>query len=580
MKPGPSINELSLQVLYWNINGRWRFLNDEYYFSWLKQFHIVFITETHFTKGQKFDLSDYQSYHNPFSDINSRKPCSGISVFVHDSIQDYIDDVDHQNYSNHIVITLKGGHRISGSYIPPSDSIYYSEEYIWSIPSFFTPKDSDKIFLGGGDFNSRLGDIADHDPWKYRKNPDTETNSNGRMLKKICRKYNLLTLNNLTVGDNDFDGDFTYNKDNRKSQVDLCIGNEQAVHATTSFQIHKMQNNFSDHLPISASLTLNMSSTISSGQILHDILWDNDLNSRRPKKLPTNINWDAYVNTASIELQKLNQELENVSEHTQSSVDRIIDTLNETISKTARSCEIKPNEESHTEASLDENRSIDQISADISRKEIESWNALIENNNPIEFWKKINWKDDKAHENLRYPSAEALGEHFQEKSNIKDEIPFSFNDEGTYVPELDDPISTEELDKASKRLKEKATADGWSPRLVTSLSSVIFTILTILMNVILQKAIYPSLWRITIVCAIFKNKGSSLLAKFYRPISLVQLLSKFFDFVLLDRFMKWFKPHDCQTAYQDEKTSADHVFLLRSLIHCNYLVSEERFFCA
>ena len=48
--------------------------------------------------------------------------------------------------------------------------------------------------------------------------------------------------------------------------------------------------------------------------------------------------------------------------------------------------------------------------------------------------------------------------------------------------------------------------------------------------IILHKAIYPSLWRITVVC-VFLNKGTSLLAKCYHLISLVQLLSKLFTSV-------------------------------------------------
>ena len=39
-----------------------------------------------------------------------------------------------------------------------------------------------------------------------------------------------------------------------------------------------------------------------------------------------------------------------------------------------------------------------------------------------------------------------------------------------------------------------------------------------------------------------------------------------FDIILTNRFRKWFKPHDCQTAYQEGKCGVDHVFLLRSLI--------------
>ena len=43
-------------------------------------------------------------------------------------------------------------------------------------------------------------------------------------------------------------------------------------------------------------------------------------------------------------------------------------------------------------------------------------------------------------------------------------------------------------------------------------------------------------------------------------------LSKLVDFILANQFIKWFTP-SVQTAYQQKKSSADHVFLLRCLIH-------------
>ena len=46
----------------------------------------------------------------------------------------------------------------------------------------------------------------------------------------------------------------------------------------------------------------------------------------------------------------------------------------------------------------------------------------------------------------------------------------------------------------------------------------------------------PTKWCLTVVAAIFKNKGSPRYAKCYRPVSLVQLLYKWFDFILLTRF--------------------------------------------
>ena len=59
-------------------------------------------------------------------------------------------------------------------------------------------------------------------------------------------------------------------------------------------------------------------------------------------------------------------------------------------------------------------------------------------------------------------------------------------------------------------------------------------------------------WRTTIMNAIFKNKGTRKLAEFYRGISIVYLMAKIFDIILLNRFKKWFVPSDLQTAYQEE----------------------------
>ena len=56
------------------------------------------------------------------------------------------------------------------------------------------------------------------------------------------------------------------------------------------------------------------------------------------------------------------------------------------------------------------------------------------------------------------------------------------------------------------------------------------------------------------------------MSKNFRPVSLVLMLAKLFDVVLLNRFMNWFKPHDMQTAYQEGKSCSDHIFLMRCVI--------------
>ena len=96
-------------------------------------------------------------------------------------------------------------------------------------------------------------------------------------------------------------------------------------------------------------------------------------------------------------------------------------------------------------------------------------------------------------------------------------------------------------------------------------SRVIFSILMIF-NSILLFHLYPTKWRTNIVAETFENKGDMRHADNYRPISLVQLLTKLFDLILANRFIKWFKRADSQTAYQPSKSTAGHVFLLRCLI--------------
>ena len=86
-------------------------------------------------------------------------------------------------------------------------------------------------------------------------------------------------------------------------------------------------------------------------------------------------------------------------------------------------------------------------------------------------------------------------------------------------------------------------------------------------------------WSLTLVATIFKNKGNVEISKYYRPVSLVHLLYKWFDFLLLKRFQNWFSPADEQTAYQQGKSCSDHIFLLRCLISFTKLKKVKFYIC-
>ena len=111
-------------------------------------------------------------------------------------------------------------------------------------------------------------------------------------------------------------------------------------------------------------------------------------------------------------------------------------------------------------------------------------------------------------------------------------------------------------------------------------SVLLFILLHIIYNSILSSHIFPTAWRTTTVTEIFKNKGDTKHASNYRPVTLVQLMAKLFDLILVSRFQKWFTPADEQTAYQANRGSADHVFLLRCLIQKAKHLKEKVFIIA
>ena len=71
------------RILFWNINGRARLLRSDFINNWLiSNCDILFLSETHFTKGQQFDIENFYAKHNPFSTVDDKYPRGGISCFV------------------------------------------------------------------------------------------------------------------------------------------------------------------------------------------------------------------------------------------------------------------------------------------------------------------------------------------------------------------------------------------------------------------------------------------------------------------------------------------------------------------
>ena len=328
--------------------------------------------------------------------------------------------------------------------------------------------------------------------------------------------------------------------------------------------------NFSDHCPISLCCKINIKVESLPKLVSVDLLSEPGENlAKRQKQLRNeDINWNAFKNSASINLLQIFDNLgEGIS--SQGEIDSAFSQLENSLYNTALQCRLqRPTFPNMTWISTAQD--VNCIGERITDKEIQKWSKILSSCDLKQLWTEIDWKERSRLDAIHYPSAEQLGSHFKKKATITEDDYFTANPIPRFVPILDAPITINEIYNASKCLKEnKTSADGWIPRMIKSVSGTLFSILLLLFNAIFQCSLYPTNWRTSIVTAIFKNKGSSLLAKFYRPVSLVVLLSKLFDFILLKRFKSWFVPHDSQSAYQSGRSCAEHVFLLRAIIqHC------------
>ena len=191
------------------------------------------------TKGQKFELENFECVHNPYSDPGVSHPRGAVSCFISEKFKPYILNIDSSS-DDLIRVLLRNDHVVFSCYVPPQESLYFNELCFSGVCNMFTPVDRNVCVIGGGDLNTRFGQLSRKmGPDKmYSVNPDKEVNSHGKTLINICKSYKCYILNNLDFGDKIFDGNFTYRKKDKKSQVDVCLANTAALKHIDNFTIH------------------------------------------------------------------------------------------------------------------------------------------------------------------------------------------------------------------------------------------------------------------------------------------------------------------------------------------------------
>ena len=96
-------------------------------------------------------------------------------------------------------------------------------------------------------------------------------------------------------------------------------------------------------------------------------------------------------------------------------------------------------------------------------------------------------------------------------------------------------MSPDEVRKAINSLKNSNSEckEGISNKLVKLSEDVLVLPLTYLVNVIIDKSEFPRIWKIYKTIGLYKGKGEKDSPTSYRPISLLSLLSKVIEKLLL-----------------------------------------------
>ena len=148
----------SIRICFWNIKGQYELINSSLIKTWITDnADICFLSETHLLPSQSFEVPPFATINNQFKGA-VKKPRGGVSCLISPAYKQYIKSID-KSIDDVIEINFIGNHKVFCAYIPPADSIYFKSEMFASVANSFMPLDKHKVIFGGGDLNSRIGNL-------------------------------------------------------------------------------------------------------------------------------------------------------------------------------------------------------------------------------------------------------------------------------------------------------------------------------------------------------------------------------------------------------------------------------------
>ena len=453
----------------------------------------------------------------------------------------------------------------------------------------------------GGDLNCRFGNLnllRQDTRLLYGENADVSSNKHGLTYgKDLCMIGDVFPLNHLIYRGRTFDGDCTYFKGNKKSQIDYVFINKNGMKLVENFSIQKDDWHLSDHRPI--LVTIHAARMFNSGFILKRA---KELNHEFDPNRPTIVrhlgSYDLDVLTSYLcdneaqvhgdvlaEMNKcnINNAVIKLDTHLHDALRASKKKKAMTVNSAPKIAMEKANEEFDNYQKCLRGESHDSVEEawkkyQLSRNSVSStmhdvehnrWTSFIESKNSKDLWDSIDWKGNLSRCQTVRPTDDELAFHFEKLYTTDDPDESAKIEElstHTYNPQLDDPISIAEIDTATKEMKKGGY--DYNMDILKVLVAVMSPLLLLFFNVMFYVAYPVSLAR-SLLSALPK-KGNLSLPSNFRGIQMLTALSALYDRIIAIRLRKWSGLNNIvnflQSAFQKGKSTIHQIFTLRIII--------------
>ena len=535
-------------VGFWNINGLKNKLEKDNVLQWMSKHDIVVLSEIH-----RATVKHAPGFVPIVAKNDSPTHRGGLVVLFKHSIYPEVFAVD-KSVPEQVWFRLRciPDVQFCGAYVAPADSTYFNESSLAEIQAKTSSDEYHYVIVG--DLNARCGDkvheLVHLHPGSTYHPMDSSVNSNGRDITQICMDNSLLVLNNLVFDDRWFRGALTFRR-HRKwiSEIDLCLVSPELLSCTKNLCISQDTSDPSDHAPV--SVAFNFTPDLIHPRTLlaraentcgHAVLMSNAYESSLCRKpIPMH-----HINSLQFCEHLEVQETPLLTDG--KSVDMLCTEFSNAIYHSATNSKSASPPVSYSQ-------------------ELSRWQRIIDCDDPKMLWRAIDWKGefDPAPEKQK-PSDLEFQTHLEKLLNpveLEDvEWPTVLNHVG--IPLLDDPITEEETTRViNKQLKPHKIAgpDGNSPGTFHLLPTVWLTFLITLLNLVFCSS-YPVAWSKAKLSMLFK-KGNCMDTGNYRGISVIDSISKLYDYILNNRLITWYTPQREQAGGQAKRSCTEHVLTLR-----------------